>query len=127
MPDYLTGDSRVLELYIDGIWTPVGCLTDNGFSEEVQTVGTTTRNSNSWKTVLVTKQSYSISFTGIETDVSGVVTSLQLKAIKKSRSLVTWRLSASETGTGYITSISESSSAGEFNTFNGEIVGYGTP
>ena len=131
MPDYLTGDSRVLQLYIDAAWVPVGCLTDNSFSEEVETRGTTTRNSNSWKTSLVTKQSYTISFTGIETDDSGVVSSLQLRALKKARALVTWRiygaLGGTDTGTGYITSISETSPAGDLSTFDGEIVGYGTP
>ena len=131
MPDYLTGDSRVLELYVDAAWMPIGCLTDNSFSEEVETIGTTTRNSNSWKTSLVTKQSYTISFTGIETDKSGVVVSKQLKELKKARALVTWRingpLGGADTGTGYITSISESSPAGDLSTFNGEIVGYGTP
>ena len=120
----LTGDSRILELFVDAAWTPIGCLTDNGFSEEVETIGTTTRNSSTWKTSLVTKQKYSISFTGIETD--GTLTSRQLKDIKRLRALVSWRIN-SDTGSGYITSISESSPAGDFSTFNGEIVGYGVP
>ena len=120
----LTGDSRILELFVDAAWTPIGCLTDNGFSEEVETIGTTTRNSSTWKTELVTKQKYSISFTGIETD--GVLTSTQLKTLKRLRAVVSWRIN-SDTGSGYITSISESSPAGDFSTFNGEIVGYGSP
>ena len=121
----LTGDSRILELFVDAAWTPIGCLTDNGFTEEVETIGTTTRNSDTWKTSLVTKQKYSISFTGIETD--GTLSSTQLKTLKRARALVSWRINPFDSGTGYITSISESSPAGDLSTFNGEIVGYGIP
>ena len=123
---FLTGDSRILELFVDATWTPIGCLTDNGFTEDVETIGTTTRNSDTWKTELVTKQKYSISFTGIETDGINLVLSAKLKDIKRLRALVSWRINA-DTGSGYITSISESSPAGDLSTFNGEIVGYGSP
>lgn len=122
MADFLSGDSRILELFIDAAWTPIGCLTDNSFSESVETIGTTTRNSNSWKTQLTTKQGYSISFSGIETD--DTLSAVKLKELKRSRALIQWRISA-DTGYGYITNIGESSPAGDFSTFNGEIVGDG--
>lgn len=120
----LKGNSRILELYYNAAWVAIGCLTDNNFNEELQTVGTTTRNSASWKTTVVTKQKYSINFTGVESD--GVLSVNQLRELKRLRELVQWRI-GSDTGNAYITNVGDANPAGEFSTFNGELIGYGTP
>ena len=118
------------------VWYPIGCLTENSFSESVSMLDTTTRdNTDGWSTSIPTTQSFSISFSGlIETTDLGttIMTYDDLTALKRARTKIEWKVESSEggndqSGYGYITSLGDSSSVGAFVTFNGEIVGWSIP
>ena len=54
-------------LYIKWVdeFLPIGCLTSDSFSEEIEMLETTTRDNGGWKTSTPTNQNYNISFDGI--------------------------------------------------------------
>ena len=130
------GTYKVLYIELDSVFKPVGCLTDNSFSESVEVIDSTTRqNTGGWGTSTPTRQSYSISFSGIETfDDLGetVVSYYNLQTIKRNRTKINWKIYSSlggntESGSGYITSLSSSASIDEAVSFDGEIIGFGIP
>ena len=60
------GEDRILYIKIDNLFVPIGCLTENSFSESVDTIDTTTRENMGWTSSRPVMQSYSISFNGIQ-------------------------------------------------------------
>jgi predicted secreted protein len=132
--DFINGVIRVLYIKKEGLYLPIGCLTSNSFSETVEMIGTTTRdNVNGWKSSRPTSQSYSISFDGLVGSVADSLTEVtykDLKAIKRSRLLVEWRIGDTglanyEYGLAYITGLGDSASIDEFISFNGSLEGFG--
>lgn len=133
-------DSTYNLLYIDfgeGFY-PVACLTENGFSESIETLDTTTRDNTGWKTQVLTTQSYEISFSGLVINTvfaKGDFTKIsydKLKELKRNRTLFDWKIQDNElqfieSGQGQITSLSSTSSIDEFVSFEGTIIGYGVP
>ena len=81
----------------DGFF-PIGMLTANSFSEEIDTIDSTTRDNAGWKTQTLTNQSYSIEFSGIVIKTlfnNGDFTKIsydRLKDIKRSRQLIEWKI-----------------------------------
>lgn len=126
-------------LYIDigDGFKPVSCLTENNFSEDIETLDTTTRDNNGWKTQITTNQSYELGFSGISinTIFNGDDTKYSydiLKLIKRNRTIFDWKISNIingdiDYGKGQITSLSSSFSIDEFISFEGQIMGYGEP
>jgi predicted secreted protein len=138
MGDFIRGEERVLYIKVDDAYVPVGCLTSNPISENTETIETTTRQTNGWRTELPTKQSYSINFDGIQILTfgdDGDNTKLsydRLRVMKRSRELVEWKIEDGDLrfidiGYGYITEISEANEVGALLTFSGRIVGFGMP
>lgn len=126
-------------LYLDfgSGFLPVGCLTSNGFSEDVETLDSTTKENGGWRTQVLTNQSYEITFSGIaiNTIYSGDTTKYSydvLKILKRGRVLLDWKIEDSvdgniESGKAYITNLSSNSSIGQFVSFDGTLIGYGKP
>lgn len=126
-------------LYIqfgDSGYLPVGCLTENSFSESVESFDTTTRqNPNGWGTSIPVKQSFSISFSGVETfdDLGDTIVSYyRLQVLKRARQVFNWKIYSSlggntESGSGFISSLSNTAPLDDVVSFDGEIVGYGEP
>ena len=122
-----------------GIYQPVACLTNTAFSESSDLLETTTRDNAGWKTSIPTNQGYAISFSGIA--FNSLVVSPQtkiswdrLKGLKRSRSLLAWRLDTQngqfvDLGSGYLVDLSADAPAdgNSFITFSGTIIGYGLP
>ena len=132
----LNGTYKLLYIKVGTEFFPIGCLTDNSFSESVEMMQTTTRdNPNGWGSSIPTSQSYSISFSGIlETSDLGstVIRYRDLKDLKRARTKIEWQIMSSkggdtDSGYGYITSLGDSAAIDEFITFTGEIEGYGEP
>lgn len=132
----LNGSYKILYIKVGTDWLPIGCLTNNAFSEEVAILSSSTRdNSNGWGSGVPTTQSYSISFSGILTlDNRGgtVITYAQIKALKRARTKIEWKIYSSEGGDtdegfGYFTSIGEANEIDEAIAFDGEILGTGDP
>ena len=46
----IEGDIRILYIYDKTAYSPIGCLTENSFSESVEMLDTTTRDNGGWKT-----------------------------------------------------------------------------
>lgn len=122
----------------DGNFLPVACLTSNSFSEESESLDSTTRDNNGWKTSLATNQSFSMQISGIQlnTNFSGEdfnkVSYDRLKILKRNRTVFDFKIQDSnlifiETGKAWIDSISESAEIDENLSFEASLVGYGTP
>lgn len=135
---YFKGSERVLMLLIEGEYLPIGCLTSDGFSEEVDMLDTTTRENNGWETSVPVIQRFSVEFSGLCINTAfaggdfGMVSYDRLVTIKRSRELQEWKLTTLDGQfvqifKGHITNISDSASAGELITFDGSITGWGEP
>jgi len=136
MSDFKNGANKLLYLYVDGEYFPIGCLTSNSFSEQADMLDTTTRqNAGGWKTSIPTNQSYNITFNGLITtnDKSGtILTYDDLQTLKRNRTKINWKTNSeltgySDFGMGYISSLSNDAAIDENISFSCEIVGYGEP
>ena len=134
----IDGTYRILFIEWDEVYLPVGLLTSESFSEGVDMIDTTTRDNNGWKTSQPTNQFYNISFDGliVNTNFNGgdftKVSLDRLIILKRSRTLINWKIQDTnltfiDSGSGYITELSNSSNIDEFITFNANIEGFGTP
>lgn len=125
------GDLRILYIKVSDTYVPIGCLTGNSYSESSETLGTTTRDNAGWTTFRPTNQSYTIEFTGLQ-DTDSTLTFSHLKTYKHNRTLLQWKLEATDAGlvdygSGYIVDLGETADAGDLLTFSGTLQGYGKP
>jgi hypothetical protein len=136
--EYYKGEERILYIKISGEYTPIGCLTDNSFSESSDTIDTTTRDNGGWVTSRPTMQNYSIGFNGIQVNSTmaggdfGVASYDRLKELKRGRQLLEWKIQGEnfpvvDYGKAYITDISEAAPVNELITFSGTLNGFGQP
>ena len=135
--DFYKGQDRILFIKVLGNYLPIACLQDNPFSETSEFIDTTTRDNAGWSTSRPNMQSYTISFSGLQvvTSVAGgnfnVISYDKLKQLKRSRTLLEWKIEGSfpvvDYGKCYISELSEASPIDEFLTFNGSLVGFGIP
>jgi TP901-1 family phage major tail protein len=130
------GEDRILYIKIDDLFVPIGCLSENSFSESVDTIDTTTRENMGWTSSRPVMQSYSISFSGIQiltTTDDGDDTKAsydKLKSLKRDRVLLDWQIKGSnfpivDYGKCFITDLSEATPVNELITFSGTLTGYG--
>lgn len=127
---FINGTYRILYIDVqDGNgMLPIGYLTSHSFSEDTDSIDSTTRDNGGWRTNRLTNQGYSIDFDGLvlESEISFTKqTYYTLKTIKRDRTLIDWKIDNAETGSGYITSLSNDNSIDEFVSFTAEITGYG--
>lgn len=132
-----SGADRILYIYdtVNIDWFPVGCLTSNSFSESTELLDATMRSdADGWTQAIPTNQNYNVSFAGLVTldDRGGTVMNYEsIVGLKRSRTKIQWRITSNEgevdEGYGYITSLTNTASLGEFVTFDGEIRGVGEP
>lgn len=134
--EHYKGEERILYLKINGEFLPIGCLSENSFSETAESFETTIKGSASWQTNKILSQSYSISFTGIQILTKFFNTNLlsydTLKELKRKRQLLEWKIQGDifpivDSGFCYITDISESAVVNELLTFSGTLTGVGEP
>jgi TP901-1 family phage major tail protein len=136
--EHFKGEERILYIKISGEYFPIGCLSENSFSESSETIDTTTRDNAGWITSRPTMQSYNISFSGIQVNstIAGgdlnVASYDRLKELKRDRQLLDWKIQGTnfpivDYGKAYITDISESAPVGELITFSATLNGYGKP
>jgi hypothetical protein len=131
----LSGNDSILFLRLQGQLVPIGCLTENSFSEETQMLPTTTRQTNGWSTARANNQNYSISFAGLQvfTVLGGVgLLSLdRLQILKRNRTLVLWEEvrgnNLVQRGRGYITQLDSENPVNQDALFSGVIQGFGAP
>jgi hypothetical protein len=134
--EHYKGEERILYLKINGEFLPIGCVTENSFSETADSFETTTKGDASWQTNKILSQSYSISFSGIQILTKFFNTNLlsydTLKDYKRNRELLEWKIQGEnfpivDSGFCYITEISESAVVNELLTFSGTLTGFGEP
>lgn len=132
------GEERIIYLKLLGVYVPIGCLTDNSFTERSETIDTTTRENNGWTSSRPVNQSYSITFNGLQivTAVAGgdytKASYDKLKELKRNRQLLDWKIQGAnypivDYGKCYITDLSEAAPVNEFITFSGTLTGFGQP
>ena len=133
----INGSYSILYIKWAGSFLPIGCLTSNGFSEDVEMIDVN-RGSVAWKTRFPTNQGYNISFDGLVKDTNSAtgdstkISLDRLRVLKRSGTLIEWKTQDSnlvfvDSGFGYINSLSKSSSIDEFISFNATIEGFGKP
>jgi hypothetical protein len=132
MSDFQKADEDILYILVNEEYYPIACLVSNGFEESSNEIETTTRDNHGWETSRPTNQKYSISFEGIETvqeEITGKVTYKDLQDLKKSKTLVSYRIGESTgkrtVGQGYIINLSKDSPASDLVTFSGTLRGFG--
>lgn len=118
----------------DGEWVPVSCETSNSFSEDVDMIGTTTRDNEGWRSSLPTEQGYSFEISGqaVFRSSNDVLSYFVLREKKRNKELISWKREFMgdtyiETGQGYITNISDESPTMGLVTFNLSLEGYLKP
>lgn len=132
---FINGEIKILYFKIGDDYLPIGCLTDNSFSESATMLSTTTRdNSNGWESSRPTNQNYSISFSGLVTAdyfQTDKVTYNQIRSLKRNRTLVEWRISTGngdfDYGSAYLDSVSDEAEIDENVSFSGSLIGFGEP
>ena len=134
----IDGTYSILYIKWEDEFLPIGCLTSDSFSEDIEMLDSTTRDNAGWRTSTPTNQSYNISFEGIVKNTNfngGDFTKIsldRLRVLKRSRTLIEWKtqdnnLTFIDSGFGHITSLSKDSSTEEFISFSANIEGYGSP
>ena len=133
----IDGTYSIFYINWEGSSLPIGSLTSDSFSEDIEMLDSTTRDNLGWKTSTPTSQNYNISVDGllVNTNFSGgdftKISLDRLRVLKRNRTLVQWKVQKSgsifleSSGFGYITSLSKSASTDEFISFNCEIEGFG--
>ena len=136
MADFSNGLYKIVYIYVNGDYKPIGCLTSNSFSENAEMLETTTRtNANGWRTSIPTMQSYTISLSGLITENNreeSILTYRDLQTLKRAKTKISWKINTanplkSDYGSGYINSLSNNAEIDSFIDFSAEIVGYGEP
>lgn len=136
--EHFKGEERILYIKILGEYVPIGCLSENSFTEGAETIDTTTRDNGGWKTSKPTMQNYSITFSGIQVNSTIAVGDLnvasydRLKELKRGRILLEWKLQGAtfpivDYGKAFLTDISEAAVVNELITFSGTLNGFGKP
>jgi hypothetical protein len=134
----IDGTYSILYIKWGDEFLPIGCLTSDSFSEDIEMLDSTTRDNAGWRTSTPTNQSYNISFDGIVKNTNfngGDFTKIsldRLRVLKRSRTLIEWKtqdnnLTFVDSGFGHITSLSKEASSDEFISFSANIEGYGAP
>jgi len=131
---FINGSIRVLYIKKVDSFYPIGCLTSNSFSEDIEMIGSTQSGAaNGWVSSRPTNQGYNISFDGLidsDSELLGHVTYQDLRDFKRGRTLIDWRIIDNglfnyEYGSGYIKGLGDSANIDEFVSFNGNIEGFG--
>ena len=131
------GIDTILYIDIGDGYKPIACLTENSFSETVETLDTTTRDNEGWTTSVLTNQSYNLSFSGLSLNTiyngdSSKYSYDILKLIKRNRSLINWKMENIKNGDidygkGYVIDLSANYPIDDFINYQAEIQGYGKP
>ena len=131
----LLGRDQILYIRISVAdpWTPIGCLTTDGFNESAEMLDTTTRDNKGWSTSVPGRQSYNITFSGVQIKTTTTPFSYDfLTLFKRNKVRLYWKREIAsqgleQVGQGYIVSLSETADVGDYLSFDGEMVGYGLP
>ena len=93
----IDGTYSILYIKWEDEFLPIGCLTSDSFSEDIEMLDSTTRDNAGWRTSTPTNQSYNISFDGIVKNTNfngGDFTKIsldRLRVLKRSRTLIEWK------------------------------------
>lgn len=128
----ISGDDIIVFIEVQGLYLPIGCLTDNSLNDEISEMAVT-RADGGWSYSVPIGISYSIGFSGVmPVDGGNKVTHEDLRNLKRGRSLIQFKLENTATGfrtlgQGYITELGSAFPVGDFATFTGAIEGIGKP
>lgn len=126
----IKGNDKIVFIKRSGVYTPVGCLTVNGISEESEVFDTTTRNSQGWKTSLPDLQGFTITLEGVQLRDPNLIDIDTLKALKRAQQRISWGIGSDsdeieEEGKGYIIQIEDNAEVNQNATFSATIQGWG--
>jgi TP901-1 family phage major tail protein len=128
----IDGTYSILYFDVGSGFFPVGNLVSNSFSEDIDTIDSTTRDNAGWKTQTLTNQSYKLDFNGIVSNVASAskINYKTIRDLKRNREIIDWKIqdnqSNIEQGRAQITSLSNEANIDEFVTFSASMQGYGS-
>jgi len=135
--DFYNGSNSILYIKFNEVFAPVACLTSHSISEVTDALETSVNVSQgaSWRTYTPDYQAYDLQASGLKiNDQSGEfearVSLPKLKTLKRNRVIFEWEVRTEggdfiESGTGFITSLTENADVGEFINFDVSIKGVG--
>lgn len=133
----IQGKESLFYIKKNDVYFPVGCLTSSPLSEDVEMIGTTTRENEGWRTSEPTNQGYAFELSGLmvqdDADSGNEILSYrELRSYKRNKELIEWKKTTLggyyiDSGEAYITAISDSDEADGFITFSASLVGFGKP
>ncbi len=135
--DFYKGDGSILYIDFNGSFAPMACLTTHSVSEVTDSLETSvsTAENGNWRTFTPDFQSYSLQASGLMiNDQAGEFANRlslpKMKTLKRSGTVFKWEILTNngefvEAGNGFITSLTENASVGDFITFEVSIQGVG--
>lgn len=117
---------NILEIDIGEGFIPIGCLTGFNESEETQTIPTTTRDNDGWRSSRGTYQTKSINFSAYLNDDNAILSYPDLVDIKRDGIIFDWRVEDDD-GRGFFTEMSIEQSVGTEVQYSGSIKVVGAP
>lgn len=135
---YINGTYNVISIKWQGEYLPVGCIKSSGFTENTETIDSTTRDNNGWKSYRAVGQGYTLNFSGLVINTlhtGGDFTKLsydRLQYLKRNLTEIEWReetkdLTFVSSGKGIITELGNTANIDEFISFDCTILGQGKP
>ena len=127
------GDDQIVYARNGGSYQPIGCLSANSWTENVEMMETTTRDDGRWKTYYPSLHGFSFSMSGFveQIESSDKITFTDLRSMSRNNILIDFKVTRpsgyDDYFQGYIQSINEDGAAGSLVTFSASVIGVGDP
>lgn len=121
--NYIKGETVILSIQVGGIYMPAACVTSMPFNKSTGRMETGGRGSGGYRTYLPTLHDYDLSFSGIVTKQTGVVSYNDLDFLQDNRIVFKWQILSEDnhiakSGDGFITGLSLTTDANTWCGFN---------
>ena len=131
--DLIKGEDLLVYARVGGGYQPIGCLSSNSWTENVEMIETTTRDSGGWRTYYPNVQGFSFSMSGFVYQISesNKISYTDLRSMKRTSQLIDFKITRpsgyDDYFQGYLTNLSEEAPVGELVTFSASVQGVGDP
>ena len=126
----LLGKNEILEIYLDGAYVPIGCLTNNTITESREITEGTMTKCNTNPQGIPQDATYEVSFEAVaEDDDNSKATHSIMRGEMAKSTPTNWRITREGTpieyGTAFLTSLERSAPVDNVVTWSGTLTGVG--